>query len=55
MCSKDLSGYRVGGSCFGSNSVDLWLRHPLPIVAAYDGAVGKVIAEIVDWVNTRGG
>jgi cholesterol transport system auxiliary component len=26
-----------------------------PIVAAYDGAVGKVTAEIVDWVNTRGG
>jgi cholesterol transport system auxiliary component len=26
-----------------------------PIVAAYDQAVGKVCAEVVDWVNTRGG
>ncbi len=26
-----------------------------PIVAAYDQAVGKACAEVVDWVNTRGG
>ncbi len=26
-----------------------------PIVAAYDGAVGKACADVVDWVNRRGG